>query len=281
MFLIVGASGFIGNKVYDYFKSKGVEVKGTYCSRPFESGIYFGLNNWDSPHLKDLTHIFLCSGIGDIDKCKTNRDSYRINVTNTIKLLENFRGVIPIYLSTDMVYNGDKGNYTESDRPSPVTEYGKQKVEVEYYIKTHFSKYIIVRLTKVFGVGKNDQTLLTSCLGSLEKHRPIPSADDTFISPVYIMDVVHALDGLVTGEHYGVFNLGGNETATRYDLLQKLAVFFGYDPSLIKRRSTCDFNFVEPRPLYSSLDSTKLINTTGIKLTPLDDCFELMKTGRE
>ncbi|MFC2071636.1 SDR family oxidoreductase [Chloroflexota bacterium] len=286
MFLIIGASGFIGNKLYNYFKGKGVAVKGTYYSRTFEGaekeGIYLDLGNPDFLNIlsmKDLTHIFLCHGVTNIDECKTNRSSsYKINVTNTIKLLEGFRhtGVIPINLSTDMVYSGSQQNCTESDIPAPVTEYGRQKVEVENYIATQFSKYIILRLSKVYGIEKGDQTLFASWLDSLTERKTILAAADIFISPIYVMDVVHALDGLVTGKHYGIFNLGGHETATRYEFSQRLARFFKYDLSLIEKKSINDFGFIEPRPLYSNLSSAKAIEATGIKLTSVEDCFKLM-----
>ncbi len=287
MLLVIGVSGFIGNKLYNYFKSKGLDVKGTYYSKTFEGaerdGIYLDLSNPDFSNilgLKNLTHIFFCHGVTNIDQCKINRNSsYKINVTNTIKLLENFipTNVVPIYLSTDMVYSGTQKNFTESDTPAPPTEYGKQKVEVENYITTQFNKYVILRLSKVYGIEKSDRTLFTSWLDSLMRHETILSADDIFIAPIYVMDVVRAVDSLVTGKHYGIFNLGGYETATRYEFSQRLAQFFNYDRSLIEKKSINDFKFIEPRPLYSSLSSSRVIEATGIKLTSVEDCFKLIE----
>ncbi|MEW6102617.1 MAG: sugar nucleotide-binding protein [bacterium] len=282
MFLIVGASGFVGNKLYIYFKNKGQDVKGTYYLKTFEDGIYLNLNEADFSRileLKNLTHIFLCNGITNIDECKINREvSYRINVINTIKLLENFieKNVVSVYLSTDMVYKGDIKFYKESNGVSPITEYGRQKVEVENYIMKTFKRYIILRLTKIFGIEKDDKTLFTSWLELLRGKKTIFSADDVFISPIFIMDVVHSLDRLVSGRHYGIFNLGGCELLTRYELSKRLANFFGYDLSLIQRKSIKSFGFVEPRPLFSSVDSSKIIELTGTKLTPLENCFKLM-----
>lgn len=286
MILVIGASGFIGNKLYNYFKGKGLDVRGTYHSRKFDNnsldGIRLDLNDPDFSRilsLNDLTHIFLCSGITNIDQCKTNHNSaYNINVTNTINLLKNFihTNVIPVYFSTDMVYSDTKKDFSESDICAPLTEYGRQKVEVENYITTQFSKYIILRLSKVYGVEKGDKTLFTSWLDSLISQETILSAGDIFISPIYVMDVVSALDELVRGEHYGIFNLGGHETATRYDFSQRLAKYFNCDLSLIKRKSINDFRFIEPRPLYSSLNSSRIIRATEMKLTSVDDSLKLI-----
>jgi len=287
VFLVIGASGFIGNKLYTYFKSKGLEVRGTYHSKTFEvgekDGIYLDLDNPDFSNilkLRELTHIFFCDGVTNIDECKINRDSsYKINVTNTIKLLESFRHtcVVPIYLSTDMVYSGTQKEFTESDIPAPPTEYGKQKLEVENYITLQFSNYIILRMCKVYGIEKGDQTLFTSWLDSLMRHKTVFSAADIFISPIYVMDVVHTLDCLVTRKHYGIFNLGGHETATRYEFAKRLAEFFMLELTLIDKKSINEFKFIEQRPLYSSLSSSKTLEATGIELTSLEDCFKLMK----
>ncbi len=287
MFLIIGASGFIGNKLYNYFKSKGLDVKGTYYSKVFEGPeedkIYLDLSNPDFSeilNLKNITHIFFCNGITSIDKCKSNYEiSYEINVTNTINLLDNFiqTDTIPIFLSTDMVYSGTKRFYKEEDEVCPITEYGKQKADVEKYITKHFRKYIILRLTKVYGIEKSDKTLFTSWLDSLIEYKSINSAVDDFISPVFIMDVVEALEGLVSGNHYGIFNLGGHEILSRYELSLKFAEFFEFNNSLVQKKFIKDFRFIDLRPLYSSLNSSKIIEVTGIKLTSLEDCFRLIK----
>ncbi len=287
MLLIIGASGFIGNKLFSYLKNKGLDVKGTYHSKTLGSaekdGAYLDLGNPDFSNildLKNLTHIFFCAGVTNIDECKINRNSsYKINVTNTIKLFENFSHthVVLVYLSTDMVYSDTEKEFTEADTLAPSTEYGRQKLEVEQYIEAQFRNYIILRLTKVYGVGKGDQTLFTTWLDSFMRHETIFSADDIFISPIYVMDVVLALDCLITRKHYGIFNLGGHETATRYEFSQRLAKYFMYNLSLIEKKSIKDFQFIEPRPLYSRLSSSKTIQATGIELTSIEDCFKSMK----
>lgn len=293
MFLIIGASGFIGNKLYNQFNGQGIDIKGTYYPDEFEGTkedqIYLdlGLNDPNFSEilkLKGLTHIFYCNGITSIDKCKINYDlSYKINVTNTIKLFENFKRTetIPIFLSSDMVYNGNKKFYNEEEEVCPITEYGKQKVEVEKYIMNNFEKYIILRLTKVIGIKKGDKTLFTSWFDTLVKNKPIYSAVDNYLSLVYAEDVVSAINLLVVGNHNGVFNLGGSEILSRYDWSIKFANFLGLNSSLIHKKFIKDFKFIEPRLAYSSLDSSKIIKTTGIKLTLIEDCFNMMKRNYE
>lgn len=286
MLLVIGASGFIGSKLFRHFQQKGVKVKGTYYTKtdnmPDEDRIYLDLNKGDGQEIiqsNNIKYILLCHGISNIDQCKRNRDeSYRVNVENTIRFLNNFAKleVVPIYLSTDMVYNGKKQNPTELDEPEPITEYGRQKAKVEDYVKSRFSNYIILRLTKVFGVEKGDKTIFTSWMDRLLMGEKILSAYDSFISPVCITDVVEAIDTLMDNRHYGIYNLGGHEVLSVYEFSRRLAHFFYYDVSHIEKISIRDFNFVEQRPEYNSVDSTKIKRILSNKETPYENYFKLI-----
>ncbi len=64
-----------------------------------------------------------------------------------------------VFLSTSLVYAGDDVAHTEQDEPPPITEYGRQKVAVGKFINENFHNALILRLTKIFGVEKGDDTL--------------------------------------------------------------------------------------------------------------------------
>lgn len=289
MFLIIGASGFIGNKLYLDLKRRGLDVKGTYHTDAsnLSGGLYLDLLNGNFEEvlkLKELTHIILCHGISNIESCKKDTElSHRINVTNTIGLLNHLKGsgIVTIYFSTSMVYDGEKKYPDETEKPNPLNEYGRQKLSVEHYIKETFDKYIILRLTKVFGVERSDKTLFTSWLDKLMNKERIYTADDIFISPVFIMDVIRVVDALVNGSHYGVYNIGGEDIMSIYAFSISLAEFFRYDTNRIQHMSIKDFNFTEKRPKFNSVDPTKVKETTNVALTPYKRCFRLMANNYE
>lgn len=286
MILIVGASGFIGNELYAFLKKNKIDIKATYCKNDSNlldnEKLYFDLKNGDFSEifkLNDLTHVFLCHGISNIERCKIESDlSYSINVENTINLLQHLKqfGVTPVYFSTNMVYDGIKQNPTELDCPEPITEYGRQKSILEQYIINTYDKYIILRLTKVFGIEKGDQTLFTGWLDKLMKNEKIYATSDTFISPVFIMDVLKVIGILMNGNHYGIYNIGGDNTMSAYNFSKKLAEFCGFDSSLIQRVVNADFNFIEARPMYNSVDSTKVKMITNVDVTPYEECFKII-----
>lgn len=283
LILIVGASGFIGGKLYAFLKKNKFDIRATYCTNDSNllenEKIYLDLRNGDFSEifkLNDLTHVILCHGISNIERCKIESDlSYTVNVTNTINLLKGLEklDIVPVYFSTNMVYNGKTQNATELDNPDPTTEYGRQKLIVEQYIKNTFDKYIILRLTKVFGIERGDQTLFTGWLDKLVKNEKIYVANDIFISPVFIMDILKVTMNLMNGNHCGIYNFGGYKTMSSYNFSEKLAEFCGFDLSLIQKVANADFNFIEARPMYNIVDSTKVKITTNVDITSYEECF--------
>lgn len=286
MILIVGASGFIGGKLYAYTEKKGFDIKATYCTNVSNLSenekLYMDLNDGDFNEISklgELTHVFLCHGISNVERCKIDSDlAYTLNVTNTINFLKFLArlNVIPIYFSTNMVYNGKKKNPTELDHTEPITEYGKQRLIVEQYIKNTFNKYIILRLTKVFGSEKGDQTLFTAWLDKLLKNETIYTAGDVFISPIFIIDVLKITEILMKGNHYGIYNLGGNNTMSIYNFSKKFVEYCKLDLSLIQQVSIKEFNFMETRPKYNSVDSTKVKRITNVDFSSYENCFGLI-----
>lgn len=288
MILITGASGFIGNKLYHFFKCKEKNVKGTFCTNTGNiiSGDRIYLNIADDKYddvlgLNDLSHVILSHGISNIEKCGMEPGaSRRINVLNTIGLLNALkqvnRDIVPVFFSTSMIYTGNSEYPDESDEPAPLTQYGKQKYEIEQYIMGNFGKYIILRLTKVYDVKQGDGTIFTSWLDSLRGNVTIRAASDIFISPVFADDVTRALCLLIENNHSGIYNLGGDYISSPYDLAGRLADYFHLDPGLINRVSIGDFHFKEPRPKYNSVDPGKIKKLVKFSLTDYRTAFRLI-----
>ena len=287
MILIIGASGYLGNKLFLHLGMKGLQVTGTYyrnsANLPEDKKIYLDLEKGDFSgisQLGNLTHIILCHGISNIEQCKKESAlSNRVNVANTLKLLEYFRNsdTVPVFFSTNMVYSGRTKFPSESERPQPQTEYGRQKLLVEEYIRSAFPKHIIIRPTKIFGVEKKDGTLLTLWMDKLLNGEKIMSAYDSFISPVYIMDVLEAVERLIKKSQYGIFNLGNYEVLSVYNFSLKMVNFFHYEKSCVEKISIRDLHFIEERPRYNSVDCTKIKSFLHKDATAYEDCFKIIQ----
>lgn len=286
MIIIVGASGFIGHKIYSFFQSKKKDLKGVFHTRTTgikaEDMVFADLENgvFDKiESIHEIEFVVLSHGISNIEQCKKNAAlTYKVNVENTIRLLEIIKdkGAVPVYFSTNMVYDGYITGPDESVPPNPINEYGRQKLLVEKFIKGNFKRYIILRLTKVFGVQRGDSTIFTSWIERLEFGEKLKVLHDIFISPVFVGDVVRFINALMEGGYSGIFHLGGAEIGSFANFAKRLAVYFKYDDNRIYPISISELNLAERRPKFNTLNSGKLLKTTGFVLTTYEDCFKLI-----
>jgi len=288
MYLIIGANGFIGNHVYQALKADGRTVKGSFLPAPRNlaaaDAVYLDLERPDFTPIQSLQGIecvILCHGISSLDQCRMHPERTRlINVENTCRLLECFdpSQTRIVFLSSSLVYKGDRDAPSEQEKPQPITEYGRQKADVEAFILRRFSRALVLRLTKIFGLTPGDQTLFTQWADRLRAGQKINVATDSSISPVYVNDLVIQLRALLYSQFTGVFNLGGQQSATLAAWGHQLAGRLGFEDQVDEIEINA-LGLVECRARFNSVDSSKLWQAIGKILTPMDTCFELLKTN--
>ncbi len=267
-FLVIGASGLIGER---FLRALGPDLAlGTYFSRPFAGGTRFDVvtDSLDSL-LKELggrfTHALVMGGNAAIDQCARDPEgTARLNVVALSGLVDDLleRSITPIFTSSDAVYDGSHGAWNEDEPVQPVLVYGRQKLAVERHLETCARPWLVVRLAKVLDAEGHASALLRPWITALCKGELIRCATDQRFSPVGVEDAVHAIHALARTGARGLFNLGGGETLSRWDLLAKLAAAVGRVRKIEPRIETCsirDFPFVEPRPLDTSMNIGKLV----------------------
>lgn len=220
--------------------------------------------------LPKMDYVFSCAQFGDIDECKRNELATRaVNVHGMISVLEALRDTmpVPVYFSSNMVFPGERVDYDESDVPDPRTSYGRQKLEVEEYFRKSFSQFLIVRLTKVYGLEVDDRTLLTSRLDSWAQQQRVSAATDLTTSPVYVGDVTNSLLTLIESVSFGVRHVAGPESASVYDFAFRLARCFRVAMTSVEPVSRTLFSAVEARPRFQTLRSRDGVTGQGVRLT--------------
>lgn len=282
--IIIGASGYIGGNLLEYFNKKEKNVIGTYFHTAKKGLRYFDLKNPDLTalgiNLKEVRYGFICSAISKIDECKKNeKESYQINVLGTQKLLQQFfdYGIKPIFLSSDAVFEGKKGNYKEDDERNPCTVYGKHKKIIEDFLINSKESYLIIRLSKIFGTKKNDGTLLTSMLSQIEDDKEISCSTDQIFCPTHIDDLVKALDLALQDGLTGVYNLASPESFSRFELGEMIKNQLNINTGKIKPCLTKDFNFLDSRSMNTSMDCQKFLRDTGYNFRNMKDCINDLK----
>ena len=271
-YLIIGASGFVGKRLYSVLGP--ARAVATYYNRPIEGGIAYdgGKMSLRETVLKErgaFTHAFILHGITNIDTCARDpAGTGRVNVEGTQRIIDELLAaeITPVFTSSDAVFDGSRGLWTEADATHPILTYGRQKVEVERYLERLGVTSLVVRPGKVMGTMPGAEDMLSDWVDKLEAGAAIRCAHDQVLTPVAVDDLVAALIALAEGGHTGVFHAGGPRPVRRDELLQALVEEIGRHREITPRITRCslrDLKLIEPRPLDNSLSSRKLYEVLG------------------
>ena len=289
--LVIGGSGFIGRRLSSHL---GLErVIATYHNSPFPGGVPFDST---SMRLADrflvgrhgITHGILLQGMTGIDRCALiPEESARINVDGAINAINDLidAGVVPIYVSSDSVFDGSRGLCTEADTVCPILTYGRQAASVEKYLDGLSAPWAAARLTKVVSGFPSPRNILSEWIDAISRRDLIRCAHDQIITPIDIDDVVEALLFFVNSELRGLYNVCGPQPVRRIDLLNTLLSFCGPHLRAAARIEVCslsDLSFVEPRPKNCSLSNGKFAAASGLTAAPPDRiCARLSQHYKE
>jgi len=162
-----------------------------------------------------------------------------------------------IYVSTDLVFDGAKGNYEEDDLPQPLSLYGKSKLDGERAV-SHHPGLLVARVSWLVGSGTAERPhFLDQQIGTLQQGRPIQMFSDEWRSPLGMEAAAQALLALATTDVSGVLHLGGPEKLSRYEMGCTLAKVLGVKQELVQTIERSEMKSPEPRPSDVSLDSTR------------------------
>ena len=207
--------------------------------------------------------------------------SYEINVAATTHLAKcaeelNCRFV---YISTDLVFDGQTGHYTETDRPIPLNYYGESKLLGEKTVMSTMTDYLIVRMALMYGVGNGVNGCFTDWIrDGLEHKKPVQLYTDQYRTPLFVLDGVRALFELIEKPiKKKIFHLAGKERLNRYDFGKKFARIFGYDNQWISPITMQDISTMASRGRDCSLNSEKFQKFLSFQLSDVDTGLQKMK----
>ena len=259
--IIVGASGFIGRHLLDKLnKDNKHEVIGTYFNNYQKSLINYNHRNEESTEKlfseEKPDSIIWCSGLKNLSETETSYSEALKDNFYPIKFLSNYLKKFSktkfIYISTDYVFSGEKGNYKFDDKPSPNTNYGKSKLEAEKFITENFPFYSIVRTSAVIGKGS---PFFDWIYNSMVNQNKIELYTNIF-TPTSISFLVEEIENLLFVTKSNTYHICGNVKMTRYDLGLIMAKCFEYDLNLISKKvNPKNSNFKKNLSLKSSVKS--------------------------
>ncbi len=178
------------------------------------------------------------AALTQVDPCELDPDLCdRINIEGTREVARASEkiGAHYIYISTDFVFDGLKGPYSEEDTPNPVSTYGWSKLQGEFITLGLRTPRTVVRTILVYGVAPamNRSNLVLWVRKSLTEGVPIRVVTDQFRMPTLADDLAEGIVKIIQRERTGIYHLSGPEMTSVYDFALQTARFFSLDESLI------------------------------------------------
>ena len=275
--LITGGGGFVGGHVATR-AAKTWEVFATYRTSSFSfpgvTPVRVDLEDGDGVRrcIREIRPavILHCAAWTDLDVCEKDRArAFSINTeaTTTLAELGSELGCRFVYTSTDMVFDGRKGDYSESDVACPINAYGESKLAGEERVKAICSDSVVARVALVYGpplTGSN--SFSERILERVSRGEAVSLFTDQYRTPVFVQDLAKVLVELARMRWTGTIHLGGAERVDRYTFGLRLAEIKGFSEELFKPISMADLPTVAPRPRDVSLNisEAKTLLTTEL-----------------
>jgi dTDP-4-dehydrorhamnose reductase len=163
-----------------------------------------------------------------------------------------------LHLSTDVVFDGTRGGYTEDDPIHPVSAYGRAKAEAERLVRDAHPAALIVRTSLIYRgaePGPQERLVADALDAALDHKRGLAFFTDEVRSVVQVDDLAAAVVELIPHTSTGIIHVAGPEPISRYDFACGLAVAAGRDPSRLRPASSAGLE--PPRPQNCTLDSSR------------------------
>jgi dTDP-4-dehydrorhamnose reductase len=224
----------------------------------------------------------ICAGVGSIVRCEREPEATRAaNVDGTLALADQLlaEGVLPVFLSTDFVFGGDRAPYDDDDRPAPLNEYGRQKAEVEERLRELApGDHLTLRLSKVFALERGSGTLLDDMARRLLAGE-FPAAADQWFCPTLADDVVSAALLLLARGVRGTVNLCNPEGWSWHGLATALAGALALPPERVRSISIDELGGGVRRPHDIRMRPARLAAETGFPFRPTAACIARTAAG--
>lgn len=264
--LVTGISGFIGWSLANALANTH-EVIGVYGTRKVQSAL-FSCIQVDLTQEDELVAalaavqpdtIVHCAALSQPNQCELNpNSSFAINVAATQMLakLSASEGIKLVFTSSDLVFDGERGNYAEDDSVNPINLYGEHKALAERVLSELCASFAICRMPIMFGTPSNGAaSFIQGFLNKLNNQEPLQLFHDEYRSILHATD---AVDGLIMAAEKvsGIIHLGGKERLSRYDFGLLLAENMGFPTALIHKSSQKDIVMPAKRAADVSLNSS-------------------------
>ena len=222
-----------------------------------------------------------CAAFTNVDACETQiSDAFAVNASGakSVAMAGKQIGAKIVHISTDYVFDGAKmDSYSETDKPNPLSVYGKSKLEGELAIQEIADNYAILRTAWLFGPYRRN--FVTAILERGKKNREVSVVTDQYGSPTYTADLSQAVWNVISQDVRGLYHFTNTGRCSRYDWAKKIFELTGEQVSVLPVK-TADYKRAAIVPQNSALNCAKYRLATGHKIRHWQEVLEeyLQKT---
>lgn len=269
--LVIGKDGQLGSELVKLIHdSRGTSRKGN-------SGIFLDLKNSSAIEdliMKEMPDVVInAAAQTDVDGCENNRDyAYAINAkaVRNIARACSVTGSYLIHVSTDYVFDGQKGSYNEEDVPNPINYYGISKAIGEAYALS-YDDSLVIRTSGVYGIKMNFPLYVAKTL----RGNGTVNCIDSYYSPIHATMLAESIKELMEKRFYGILNVSGDRIS-RYEFAMKIKETLKIETGSVKLAKEVP-KLKARRPYDSSLDNGKALGMLSTKFNDMESSIKYLE----
>jgi len=287
--LVTGASGLLGNKIVA-LAERNFDVIPTDVAEPLRpNAIRSDITDGSAVArlLADLSPdvVIHTASETNVDKCEREKEhAWKVNVEGTQNLAiacgRNEAKIV--YISTDYVFDGEKGWYNEEDYPNPISHYALTKLEGENQIIKHCKNYAILRTSVLYGNHPYKQDFVAWIINQLKQDQEITVVEDHINTPTLAGNLAEMTIEVVRKDLNGVYHASGSERISRFEFAKQIAKTFSLNSDLITPIKMEKLkSWIAKRPRDSSLNTQKMRKQLNAKPLNITEGLARLKAEME
>ncbi len=275
-YLITGASGLLGLnlalKLAETHTVTGVihqpELEGT----PFEVLVTDlslpGEAEWVLEH--SLPEVIIhCAAMAIVDECEKDPAramSVNADLPGRLARMAAEMSAKFVHISTDAVFDGVRGDYSEEDAPNPLSTYARTKLAGEIAVMAENPDALVARVNFYGWSLRGNRSLAEFFYNNLSEGKPVNGFTDVIFCPLLVNDLADLLLRMAEKNLSGLYHTVSQENISKYDFGVQLARQFGFDPELVKPVKVSEGGLLAARSPNLNLNTTKLAQELGAAL---------------
>jgi dTDP-4-dehydrorhamnose reductase len=282
--LIIGGSGLLGSKICEIFPDAFATYNITQISR--KNTFKLDISDRDSLRFAldklEPDTVIVTAALTDVDRCEIHPEMAVAVNTEPFNYITSYlkrKGGRLIQISTDYVFSGEKGNYSEKDERKPINVYGKTKMDAENIIINSGIDFSLVRTSGIFGInestGKNN--FFTWIYNNLRTGNEIRLVTDQIYSPVLNTVLAKVIYEIYEREINGIIHFSSLDSISRFEFGTLIAEIFNLRKERIYHARMEDMAWIAKRPKNSSLNNDKALNILSVKPITVSEELNMVK----